>query len=109
MQFFGAIRAKVGGPPITYDRWCEYVRRRSDLARSAPRTGRNPKTGEPMTIRPRPDGATVVIDGRKIGNVGWSLSGEDEVIVSGDPELIVPWATAVAVELDAEFAELPPE
>jgi hypothetical protein len=66
-------------------------------------------TGQPMTIYPRPDGAAVVVGGREIGDVAWSQSGEDEVIVSGDPALIVPWARAAAVELDAEFGELATE
>ena len=109
MDFYGVIRAKVGGRPITYDGWCEFVRSRPELVRATPRTGRNPKTGEPMTIYPRQDGAKVVINGHEIGHVGWSLTGEDEVIFNGNPALIIPWAISIAVELDAEFGELPRE
>jgi hypothetical protein len=107
MDFYGTIRAKNGGPPLSYDRWCEFVSGCKDLVRGTPITGRNPKTDEPLTIRPRPDGASVVINAKRVGFVEWSQSGEDEVFVSGDPNVIVSWAAAVAAELGAEFAELP--
>jgi hypothetical protein len=87
MDFYGIIRARDGGPPLTYEAWCEFVARRKDLVRATPRTGRNPKTGEPLVIRPRPDGATIVVNGEKLGSVGWSLSGADEVVVSGNRDL----------------------
>jgi hypothetical protein len=107
MDFFGSIRSKKGGSALTYERWCEFVSGCKDLVRPTPRTVRNPKTGEPMTIRPKPDSAFVILDAGRVGSVEWSQDGADEVFVIGDPEKIVPWATAVPAALGAEFAELP--
>jgi hypothetical protein len=60
-----------------------------------------------MTIYPRPDGAAVVIDGRKMGGVHWSLSGdEDEVILSGQSEFILPLANELAQLLGCHVVEL---
>lgn len=107
MEIYGTIRTKIGRPPLTYDRWYEFVSGCKDLVRATPITGRNPATGLPMVIRPRLDCASVVIGAQRVGFVEWSQSGEDEVFVSGDPNTIVSWAVAVAAELGAEFAELP--
>jgi hypothetical protein len=109
MDFVGTIRAKPGGLPLTYRTWCDFVCRSKDLVRQTPHSGRNPFTGEAITINPKPDTATVVLNGKKIGFVEWSQSGEDEVSVWGDSILIVPWAQAVAVSFDANFAEMPIE
>src|SRR5262245_62092186 len=103
MDFFGVIRGKAGGRPFTYDGWCEVVRSRADLVQSAPRTGRNPATGESVTIHPRRDSATVIVNGQELGHVYWSFSGEDEVVVTGEAALIIRWARDLAAEIGGEF------
>jgi hypothetical protein len=106
-MLFGVIRAKLGNPPLTFEEWCTIVATREDLIPPSPRTGRNPKTGEAITINPRQDSAAVMADGQEIGSVGWSHGGENEVFVSGESRAIVLWGKMIASELDAEFFELP--
>ncbi len=77
MNIFLAIRPKPDGPPLSYEAWCRLVKKRPQLVPAEPVVGKNPKTGEPMTIYPRPDSASIVFDGRKVGGVHWSLSGDE--------------------------------
>jgi len=107
VEIFLAIRPKPNGPPLTYEAWCDLVKRRGEFIRPKPVVGKLPTTGEPMTIYPRPDGAAVVIDGRNVGGVHWSLSGEeDEVILSGQADFILPLANELAELLGCRVDEL---
>jgi len=105
MEFLGIIRARADGPPLTFDRWCAFVRQRDDLLPPSPQTGRYPRTGDLMATYPTPDAATVMVHGRQVVRVSWSQSGEDGVMIGGEPALIVPWAHVAAAELDAEFVD----
>src|SRR4051812_25328235 len=87
MTFCGLIRAQPNGDPLDYDRWCALVRRRTDRVQRAPRNGTNPKTGEPVTIYPHPDAASVVIDRQIVGSVYWSMSEGNEIIVIGQADV----------------------
>jgi hypothetical protein len=109
VEFFGLIRMRPGGRTITYDGWCDFVCRRPDFVRGKPVQGKNPVTGEPITIFPRPDGASVIKDGKEIANVGWSLSGPDEVILSGERSVVISLGREIAMQLDAELFELLPD
>jgi hypothetical protein len=102
----GVIRGRTGGPALSYDAWCALIRQRPELVPPAPREGRNPFTGEPQTFYPRPDAASVCIAGQVVGNVAWSQSGEDEVVVSGEDAVVVSLARELAAALDGEFEEL---
>ncbi len=104
---FLAIRPKPDGPSLTYEAWCDLVEQRAELVRPKPVVGKFPTTGEPMTFFPRPDGAAVVIGGREVGGVHWSLSGdEDEVILSGEGEFILPFAKELAELLGCRVEQL---
>jgi hypothetical protein len=107
MSIIGVIRAAPGGPAFRHEAWCEFLRRRPELVQPVPKRGRNPFTNEPCIIRPAPDTAAVVIDGREVGDVCWSHTGEDEVIVSGDRAAVGPLARQLAAALGAQFDELP--
>lgn len=109
MDFFALIRSRSGGQAITFDKWCDFVRRRSDFVRAEPVQGKNPLTGEPITIYPRPDGASVIKDGRTIVHLGWSQSGIDEIILSGDRHEVIFLARQIAAVLSGECVELLPD
>lgn len=68
--------------------------------------GKNPLTGEPMTIYPRPDGASFTKDGKAVVNAGWSESGANEVILSGVRSEVSSLGREIARALDAELVEL---
>jgi len=106
MEFFGLIRMRPGGPAITYDGWCDFVRSRPDFVRAKPAQGRNPLSGEPITIYPRPDRASVMKHGKPAVNVGWSESGTDEVVLSGERSEVISIGREIAMALDAELVEL---
>jgi hypothetical protein len=103
----GVIRVRAGGSALTYDGWCDLVRSRPELVPGKLVQGRNPFTRGPRTYHPPPDAASIVIDGRVVGHTHWSLSGEDEVIVSGDADALAPLAHDLAAALGAEFEKWP--
>ena len=72
------------------------------FVRAKPIQGKHPLTGEPITIRPRPDGASVILDGKVVAHVGWTQSGTDEVILSGDRATVVSLGREIATALDAD-------
>jgi hypothetical protein len=98
------IRARAGDPPFDYGAWCELVRSHPDLIRASPVIGKNPLTGDPITIRPRGDGAAIVVDGRRIGSVGWSEDGSPLVLAQGQHADIKPFVEALAQRLNGEYA-----
>jgi len=105
VDLVGVIRAKAGEPAINYETWCNLVRRRPELVLPQPHEGRNPLTGEPCILHPRPDAAAVVIAGQRVGEFAWSQSGEQEVVVSGDPAVVIPLASEFAAAIGADFNE----
>jgi hypothetical protein len=69
------------------------------------------KPGEFMTIRPAPDAAEVLADGRAVGDVSWSISDEPLVNVSIEPSamrLVQEWAAALSGEFRTETSEAEP-
>jgi hypothetical protein len=106
MEFFGLIRMRAGGPVITYEEWSGFVRKRPDFVRAERVQGKNPLTGERITIYPRPDGASIMKDGKVVVHVGWSQSGADEVILSGERSQVISLGREIATALDAELLEL---
>jgi hypothetical protein len=66
-------------------------------------------SGEPITIRPRPDGASVMVNGKVVAHVGWSQSGADEVTLSGERALVASLGREIASAFDAEVVELLPD
>jgi hypothetical protein len=56
-----------------------------------------------MTIRPRVDTTTVVIDGRKVGRMNWSNDERNEIHIFGDIDAVGPVAREVASQLGGEY------
>jgi hypothetical protein len=101
MQIEGAIHPVGGEAGFTREAWCQLVAARPEFRRRPPRQGRNPFTGGAMTIRPRPDAAEVVVDGRVVGQVYWSRADGPMVNVSIEPSalpLVREWAEALKGE-----------
>jgi hypothetical protein len=106
MDFLGVIRGIPGGPALDFDAWYALVRRRPELVQPPPKTKPNPfKKGELMTIRPAPDAASVVADGREVGSLHWAMDGNAEVMVWGEAAIVEPLARELAALLGAHFNE----
>jgi hypothetical protein len=105
MEPIGVIRGNSSGPTLDFDAWCALVRRRPELVQPPARTVPNPfKKGELMTVRPSADAADVVVDGRKVGLMHWSMDGRPEIIVSGELAIVRPVAEELAALLGGQFA-----
>ena len=101
MQIEGAIYPVGDGAGFTRDAWCQLVAGRPEFRRYPPRQGRNPFTGGAMTVRSTPDAAEVVVAGRAVGKVCWSMSEELLVNVSIEPNalaLVREWAAVMGGE-----------
>ena len=102
MRIEGTIRPTREGMGFSREAWCQLVSRRSEFRRHPARQGRNPFTGGTMTIQPPDDVADVMLEGRSVGQVWWSVSEEPLVCVVVEPSampLVLEWAQ----ELPGEF------
>jgi hypothetical protein len=102
MPIEGVIRPVGDGIEFTRESWRELIQRRSEFRRPPPQQGRNPFTGGATVFHPSPDAADVVLEGRPVGEVYWSMSEEPLVNVSVEPSampLVLEWAK----ELGGEF------
>ena len=102
MRTEGTIYPTSDAAGFNREAWCQLVNRRPEFRRHTPKQTRNPFTGEAMTVRPPEGAAEVVLDGRSVGEVYWSMSEEPLVNVRVEQSavhLISEWAT----ELGGEF------
>jgi hypothetical protein len=68
----GTIRPSGDGSEFNRPAWCKFIASRPEFRRAAPRTVKDPITGETTTVNPPEDAAEVIIDGNAVGNVYWS-------------------------------------
>jgi hypothetical protein len=106
VDYVGSIRARLDGPVLTFDAWCAFVKGHPGLSPLSPRPGKNPRTGEPMMIQPRPDAVWILVDGEQVGFAGWTQADADQVDFWGDMSRVTPEARQIADELNAEFVRL---
>jgi hypothetical protein len=114
MRIEGAILPIGDGVGFSLEAWCQLVESRPEFRRHPARQVRNPITGGAMTLRPPADAAEVLLGGRSVGNVYWSMSEEPLVNVSIEPSglpLVLAWAAALGGEFrpdaDAESGAAP--
>jgi hypothetical protein len=103
MKSLGVIRADRDPPGISNERWRTLIREHPNLVAAEPRRSINPFTRKPMTIRPRPDVARVVVENHEVGTMSWCESGENEINVFGDPQSMIPVACEIAELLGGRF------
>jgi hypothetical protein len=102
MQVEGTIYPIGDASGFTREAWNQLVASRPEFRHHSPRQARNPFTGEAMILPQSPDAAEIIVDGRIVGTVYWSMSEERLVNVSVEPSalpLVQEWAAA----LNAEF------
>jgi len=109
MSVEGAIYPTAAATNFTREAWCQLVNTRPEFRRRPPMQRPNPfKPGEIMTIYPSPDAAEVLVNGRAVSEVYWSMSDEPLVNLSVEPSamrFVQEWAA----ELGGEFRPEAPE
>jgi hypothetical protein len=108
MRIEGAIHPRPEGPGFNQEAWSAFVGRRPEFRALAPRQARNPFSGEAMTVYSPTGAGEIMVDGRSVGRVSWSMSEEPLVNVSVEPSalpLVREWAAA----LGGEFRQDTPE
>ena len=66
-DFIGDIVREPDPPGIDNERWVGLIREHAHLVPPEPREATSPFTKRPMVIKPLPDVARVVVDGREFG------------------------------------------
>lgn len=108
MRIEGSISPISGGTGFSREDWCQLVSRRPEFRRFPDRLIGNPFGGGSTVVKPSPDAAEVVMEGRTVGEVYWSMSEEPMVNVIIEPSalsLVEEWAT----DLGGEFRPDSPE
>ena len=104
-DFIGEIIREPDSPGIDNQSWIDMIREHPNLVPPEPREGINPFTKRAMVIRPRPDVARVVVDGKEVGAMDWSLDDSNLINVFGEPQVIVPLAHEIARSLGGRFRQ----
>jgi hypothetical protein len=100
-EFSGAIVPRGDGSQVDYEAWCRMVTERPELRPIEPEQIANPFTGAPATMKPRPDAATIVVDGVEVGGACWY---EPEIVFYG-PRSMLPVFERWAAELGGKLIE----
>jgi hypothetical protein len=103
-EFSGAIVPRGDGSRVDYEAWCRMITERPELRPIEPEQIVNPFTGAPATMKPRPDAATIVVDGVEVGDACWY---EPEIVFWG-PRSMLPIFELWAAELGGKLIEDPP-
>ena len=61
--------------------WIALIGVHSALALREPKQGVNPFTKAPMSFKPHPDAARVVVDGTQVGSIHWAMDDSRRLIV----------------------------
>ena len=81
--------------------WCQLIARRPEFRPCQSHRLRNPFSGELITIESPPDAAEVMLGGRSVGTVYWSMSDKplvNVIIESSALPLVAEWAEDVGGE-----------
>jgi hypothetical protein len=102
-DFLGEIVREPDPPGIDNRAWIGLIGEHPNLVPPEPRAGINPFTKGPMVIEPRPDVARVVVDGRALGVMEWSLDESNLINVFGESQVVIPLAQEIAATLGGRF------
>ena len=105
MRIEGTIRPTGDASDFNREAWCQLVGRNPEFRRPQLRKITNPFSAEAAMIQPSGDVAEVLVEGRSVGEVCWSMSDEALVNVSVEPSalpLVEQWAAALGGEFHAE-------
>ena len=103
MDFLGSIKAPLDPPGIDRARWMRLITTHPNLRPAPQRVGINPFTRKPMTFRPHPDFAWVVIAGNQAGTMDWAQDGSNQISVWGESSGVDEIARQVAAQLGGTY------
>lgn len=107
MRITGEIYPKDDSTSLTHEAWCQFVASRPEFRRHESTEARNPFSGETMIVHPPPGSAEVVLDGKAVGEVYWSMNEEPAVIVCVE-QIAMPLVNEWAESFGAEYRMYPP-
>jgi hypothetical protein len=102
----GEIVREPDPPGIDNRRWIDLIREHPSLVPPEPRAMINPFSKRPMTIKPLPDVARIVVDGVEVGAMSWSLDDSNLIHAFGESESVAPLAHEIARSLGGQFREV---
>jgi hypothetical protein len=105
-DIIGEIVREPDPPGINNRRWIDLIREHPSLVPPKPREMINPFSKRPMTIKPLPDVARIVVDGVEVGVMSWSLDDSNLINVFGEPQAVIPLAFDIAKSLGGQFREV---
>src|SRR4051794_15718078 len=102
-DLIGEIVCEPDPPGVSRQRWIELIRGHPNLVPPEPREATNAFTKRSMVIKPLPDVARVVLDGKEVGVMSWALDETNLINVFGEPGFVVPLAREIAEALGDRF------
>ncbi len=102
-DLIGEIVREPDPPGIDNRRWIDLIGGHPNLVPPEPVEGTSPFTKMRMTIKPLPDVARVVVDGKEVGSMSWSFDDSKLIYVFGEPLAVVPLACEIAKALSGRF------
>jgi len=103
MDYVGEILGDPDSPEIDKQRWIDVIRDHPNLVPPQPRHAINPFTKQPMVLRPRPEVAHVVIDGKNVETMSWAEDDSNFINVFGESKAVIPVARDIARSLGGRF------
>src|SRR4051794_22828791 len=98
-DIIGEIVREPDPPGIDNRRWIDLIREHPSLVPPEAREAISPFSKRPMTIKPLPDVARIVVDGVEVGVMSWSLDASNLIHVFGEPQAVIPLAHEIARSL----------
>lgn len=101
MELLGTIQARDDAT-AERDAWVTLISAHSFLASVAPREGISPLHRQPLTLKPRPDCARIMLDGNEVGMIEWAQDDSDRLIVWAS-HIAKIHAASVAIDIAARL------
>jgi hypothetical protein len=105
-DFIGEIVREPDPPGIDNRRWIDLIREHPNLVPPDTQEATSPFTKRRMVIKPLPDVARVIVDGKNVGSMSWALDESNLINVFGDPQVVVPLAREIARSLGGRFQQV---
>jgi hypothetical protein len=84
MELLGTIEPGDGAAADRKE-WNAVIAAHSFLSPGQPQQGVNPFTREPLTYKPAPDYALIIVDGAKVGAIHWAMDDSRRLVLWSIP------------------------
>ena len=107
LELLGWIDAGRSWPGLDRDAWLQLIAKLDTLAPMPPVQRRNPFSGEMTEFSSPSTSAVVLAAGRTVGQISWSNTGPNELLVRGDPLRVPAIAREIAARLEGSYHAVP--